>query len=313
MNSEYPSSQRAQRLLILGAVIGLLLAASGLLQETKTIAVQAVATVNDEIISKEDYLTYLSLLAKDKRNPLTDKDRRHVLNRMLEERLLIARGIDIGLAKSDPNIRKVIIDAMIQTVIADISSTEPEENELNDFYQNNINYFARPARIQLQRIVFRNNDYSGETHPDGNKKKALEKATAAREKLLAGENFSAIKTLLGSREILTIPNSLLPPNKLRQYIGPKLTSQAMLMNSGTFSEPIDDGSGYSILFLIANEQSTPMALDSIRDQVANEYRRRSGDQALRNYLLQLRQQADIQIDESFLASIELASQPAPEE
>ncbi len=291
---QQPRRTRAQRLLIIGAVSGLLLAASGLLENKPDIDAFVVATVNEQFVSKEDYLNYLSMLAKNKRNPLTDSDRRRVLNRMIEEKLIIERGIDIGLADTDPNVRKVISDAMTQIIITDVSSIEPSESELEDFYNKNKNYFAKPARIQVQRIIFRGQD----------KLRLHQRAEKARLLLQNGNNFNAVKTDFGSPEILTIPNSLLPPNKLRQYIGPQLTTAALRMQPGDISKVIDDGAGFTLLYLIAFDQAEPQALADIRQQVANEYRRRAGDEALQEYLQQLRQQADIAIDEVFLESLE---------
>jgi parvulin-like peptidyl-prolyl isomerase len=293
VSKNYPTSKRAATLLALGALCGFFLAATGLLETDTPEAIDAVATVNDEVISKEDYLTYLSLLAKDKRNPLSEDDRRHVLNRMIEEKLIIERGLDIGLAQSDPNIRKLITSAMIQTITADASTRQADEQTLRDFYQQNQAYFSLPSRLHLQRMIFRSDD---QAH-------ALAQAKKAYQQLAAGEDFQSVKQQLASPEVLTIPNSPLPPNKLRQYIGPQLTEAALLMQSGTISQPIEDNSGYTLLYVIANERAQPQPFEDVENLVANEYRRRAGDQILRDYMQRMREQADIRVDEAFLDSL----------
>ena len=300
INNNQSQYSRSQGLLVIGAVCGLLLAASGLLEDHQSVDASAVAIVNAQRVSKEDYLTYLALLAKNKRNPLTESDRRRVLNRMIEENLLIERGIDIGLAGSDPKVRKVIRDAMVQTVIADVSSIEPSEHELELFYSENKHYFSKPARIQVQRIIFRHQD----------KLQALQRANKASDLLQSGDSFSAVKSVLGSPDILTIPNSLLPINKLRQYLGSQLTAAALRLQPGEFSEAMDDGIGFTLLYLVDLEQATPPSLADISQQLASEYRRRAGDEALQAYLKQLRQQADVTIDELFLDNLERANHTA---
>ncbi len=300
IKNNQPQHIRSQALLIVGAVCGLLLAVSGFLEDRQSVDTSVVATVNTQFINKQDYLTYLALLAKSKRNPLTDTDRRHVLNRMIEEKLLIERGIDIGLADSDPKVRKVISDTMVQSVITDVSSIEPSERELETFYSDNKYYFAKPARVQVQRIVFRHQD----------KLQALQRAKKSSDLLQAGGSFTAVKSTLGSPDVLTIPNSLLPLNKLRQYIGSTLTAAALRLQPGDFSEVIDDGVGFTLLYLVDFDQAEPPKLADIRQQLANEYRRRAGDEALQVYLKQLRQQADITIDEVFLERLENATHTA---
>lgn len=293
MTTKYPTSKRANTLLAIGALCGFILAITGLLETGPPQSIDAVATVNGDVISKEDYLNYLSLLAKDKRNPLSEDDRRHVLNRMIEEKLIIERGLDIGLAQSDPAVRKVITNAMIQTVTADASTQEAEEENLRAFYQQNKEYFSRPPRLQVQRMVFRSEE----------KTAALGLAQQAYQKLQAGEEFSKVKQQIASPEILSVPNSLLPPNKLRQYIGPQLTAAALAMQAGTISQPIEDSSGYSLLYVSANEQAQAQAFADVETLVASEYRRRAGDKILRDYLQQLRDQAEIRIDEDFINSL----------
>ena len=293
MSHSYPTAKRANVLLAIGALCGFVLAASGLLESGPPGMTDAIATVNNESISKEDYLNYLSLLAKDKRNPITAEDRRHVLNRMIEEKLIIERGLAIGLAQSEPNIRKVITNAMIETITTDTSAQQADEDTLRKFYRQNQQYFSQPPRLQLQRMIF---------HLD-NKITALDRARLAYQRLAAGEDFFTIKQQLSSPEVLSVPDSSLPPNKLRQYIGPALTETALAMQGGTISQPLEDGNGYTLLYVIVNEPAQARPFEEIKDLVASEYRRRAGDNMLRDYLQRLREQADIRIDEKFLSQL----------
>ncbi len=137
---------RPSALLACGALLGALLAATGILEKPQQQSVHdPVARVNGEAIRREEFLGDLDLLASDKRNKMSSADRRHVLDRIIEERLLIERGLSIGLASSDSAVRKTIVDAMIQTVISDSSSALPSDEQLRDFYRDNTDYFARFA------------------------------------------------------------------------------------------------------------------------------------------------------------------------
>ncbi len=291
------NSSRGTQLLAIGAIFGAVLAATGLLEKvTTSLPSQLLAQVNENNISKKDYLGYLELLARDKRNPMREQDRRHVLNRLIEEQLLIAKGLELGLPSSDPTVRKSIISAMIQSVISDSATVEPEDQTLVAFYQQNADYFAKPSRIQVQRMVFR----------EKNKDQALHRAKQAHQ-ALQGEGFVEVKLRLADRDILSLPNTLLPINKLRGYIGPSLTQQAMSLAPNSYSPPIDDGSGYTILWLLNLQNSETRPLNEIRDQVMREYQRRQGDLALKTYLSQLRQEAEVLIDEEFLKNLSISS------
>ncbi|MCZ6830901.1 MAG: peptidylprolyl isomerase [Gammaproteobacteria bacterium] len=292
MNTE--STSKPGLLLVMGALLGAILAASGVLEAPKPeLGNELVASVNGEYISKSDYLGYLDLLARDKRNPMSAADRRHVLDRIIEEKLLIERGLGIGLPYSDPKIRKSIVDAMIQTIISDVSSAEPDRSNLQEFYHQNSNYFASLARIRVQRMVFRGED-------------AQQRAQAAYASLSA-EDWHTVARKMADTDILSLPGSMLPISKLRGYLGPTLTELALNLPVGGYSPPHADQAGYTILQLLDLQRSEPQPLEKIREQVLREFQRRADDNALREYLQELREAADISIDEEFLERLESAS------
>ena len=100
-----PSSRRANWLLGLGAAVGLGAAAFGLLlpsEKTQTpLAEDVVAIVNGDMILRDDYLRLLAGFERDSRNPIDENIRQHVLDRMIEEELLVQRALDLGLAQVD--------------------------------------------------------------------------------------------------------------------------------------------------------------------------------------------------------------------
>jgi hypothetical protein len=277
--------------LVAGAVLGALLAASGVLEPgAPDLPGDRVAVVNGVPVSKSDYLGYLDLLARDKRNPMTTEDRRHVLERIIEEKLLIDRGLNIDLPHSDPKVRKTIVNAMIQIAISEASSEEPTDAELADFYTATIDYFTAPARVQVRRMVFRGDN-------------AAQRAQLAHRQL-SGDNWLTVQAEFADTDILALPNSPLPVSKLRGYLGPTLTEAALALPPQSFSPPLAEQSGYSILQLLALQAGVPRPLEEIRDQVVREFQRRAGDAALRDYLQQLRRGADISIDEDFLQQLD---------
>ena len=289
MNTEAPN--KPGLLLIAGALLGAALAASGILETpSPTLGKDLVASVNGKFISKADYLGYLDLLARDKRNPMTTTDRRHVLDRIIEEKLLLDRGLGIDLPYSDPRVRKAIVNAMIQTIISDVSTAEPDPKQLREFYQENSKYFASPAQIQVQRMVFRGAD-------------ARQRAEAAHARLGA-EEWDSVAATMADKDILSLPGSRLPISKLRGYLGPTLTDLALNLSVGGFSAPQADQAGFTIVKLLALQHSEPLELEKIREQVLREFQRRAGDDALRDYLEELRDAADIRIDEQFLRQLD---------
>ncbi|MEH6591345.1 MAG: hypothetical protein V7746_13885, partial [Halioglobus sp.] len=91
-----------------------------------------------------------------------------------------------------------------------------------------------------------------------------------------------------------------PGTRLATYLGPGQVAQLNAMTQGQFSHPIANGTAHSILLLLANLPGEVPAFEEIREQVLKEHRRRGNDEALRQYLTQLRDDADIQTNKALL-------------
>ncbi|MFQ3322887.1 MAG: parvulin-like peptidyl-prolyl isomerase [Pseudomonadales bacterium] len=302
MGQAMDQPQRANWLLVVGATIGIALAASGLLEDAKpALGMKTLAMVNGDGIDKAQYLNLLDLLAKDKRNPLTKEDQRSVLQRMIDEKLLLGRGIEIGLTESSPQVRKLIVQQVMQVVLSESETEQTGEQELRDFYQSNIAYFTIPPRLQVQRMLFKNVSSTGDNQS---------RAQQAFDALVNGELYNTVKQQYADADLLSIPNDPLPKHKLLQYLGPIQTDIALGLNNGELSKPFKDGDNVVIIVVINHVKANVPPLEAIRPQVQSEFERRRGDDALASYLEDLRTIADITIDEKFLDDLASATRVA---
>src|SRR5687768_11054675 len=105
-------SPRALLWLVLGAATGVVCAAIGLLlsgEGERSLPANAAASVNGTVIRLEEYDRAVAAFASDRRAPIGAEDRRHVLDRMLDEELLVQRGLELGLARHDRRVRGDIV------------------------------------------------------------------------------------------------------------------------------------------------------------------------------------------------------------
>ena len=141
-------------LLIFGLIIGVFLAANSIVQESNLIEDDWVANVGGVQISKEKYYSQLEGLARDKKNPITERDKNYVLERMIEEELLIIRAKELGLFENNQIVRGSIIQQMIKLIISENYLESVEEETLRKFYEQNIGFFSSTSRLRLQQIYF---------------------------------------------------------------------------------------------------------------------------------------------------------------
>jgi parvulin-like peptidyl-prolyl isomerase len=280
-------------LLLLGTGLGIVAAAAGLVDTAANrgrLPGDAVARVNDTVIRRDDYERLVAAAAQDRREPLDAAMRRHVLDRLIEEELLVQRGLELGLAEHDRKVRADLSMAVIAAVTDEFGETEASDTDLLEFYDGNRGFFAGPGRVRLRQVFVR--------VPRGADADAiLERARAAATRLGAGEDFATVRADLGDEEFAPVPDSLLPPAKLRDYVGPTALQTALRLREDEISDPVRSSMGFHVLQVLERQPDQAPRFEEVRAQVLGEYRRRAGEEALRRYLDELRGRAEVEVIE----------------
>ena len=282
---------RPRLLLGLGAALGLALAAIDLLGVPRTatpLPADAVASVNGVSIQSSDYDRALEALAADRRSPLTDADRRRVLDRLVDEELLVQKGLDLGLLRRDRRVRSDIVSSVVESVVAEATTREPSEKELQDFFAQHRDSFLRPGRVRVRQIVVR-------VSPSVNDASAYARATEAARRLRAGEDFATVASALGDAPVAELPAGKLDASTLREYLGPTVARSASELAVATPSDPIRSAAGYHVIEVVERDPDEAPPLADIADEVRAELRRSNEDAALRAYVDGLRSAAVVRV------------------
>ena len=270
-------------LLVLGVFVGISLAILSSIQDTNfEVDNNWVARVGDIEISREKYLLQLEGLNLDKRVPLKEEDRAFVLERMIEEELLIQRAKDLGMFSTNTMIRGAIVQQMINMIISENSLDIVSTSQLKEFYEANKGFFTSADRLRLKQIYF--SDEKGG---------ALERAQNAYLYLVQGNNLDVIDSK-SDESALEVPNTLMTLSKVREYIGPSLMQLAKMLKPGEFTSPKKVIGGYKIIVLLERRDASPPDFKEIRDRVKSEYQKRKDDEALRDYLNKLKKWYEIE-------------------
>jgi len=282
--------RRAVALLWAGAVAGLALAAHGLIasgaRQGDALPERVVARVNGSEILTDDYLRLVAGLEQDTREAADEKSRRHVLDRMIDEEVLVQRGLELGLAESDRRIRANVTAAMIRSILVEVEDQQPTASELREFYEENRDFFTQPGRMRVHQLFFR-------VPSSAEEKAAGERARTVRKSIEPGQDLAELRADYGDPEVSPLPDVLLPATKLREYLGPTALRAAFELEPGEVSQPVRSGTGYHLLQLEERELPRTPDLAAIEAQVRAEWLRRAGDRALREYLDELRDRAEI--------------------
>jgi len=285
-----PARRRPVVLLVLGAAVGALLAAAGLSSPgPAALPPGVVALVNAAPIREEDYLSAIDGIAADRREAPSAADRARVLDRLIEEELLVQRGLALDLARQDRRVRADLTQTVIDGVVTQAEESEPSDAELQAFFDAERAFFAGPGRLRVRQVFVRTTAPSDPA--------ALARADQAAQRLRAGEAIAVVQKALGETPLAPLPDTALPPAKLRDYLGPTALRAALELDGDDVSDPIRSGTGYHVLQVVERQPDAAPALADIRPQVVAELRRRAGEAALRAYLDGLRGDAEVVVRE----------------
>ena len=267
-----------EALYLAAGVAGLAAAAFGAIGMPRLdpLGIGAVATVDGAPISREAADRAVQALSNDKRNPVTDADQDAALERLIEEELLVQRGVALGLAETDLSARKAIVQSVLQLAIAERAGETPDEGALRTFYAQNAGMFTPAGRLRAS-LVFVKRDAA-----------AAGRVERARAALTAGR----AATGLGDETALELPAAFLSPSELRTYLGAALATSALRARVGEIivTETPD---GWRLLRVEAKAPPPRTRYEDVAAQVRAEWDRRADEAAVRAYIERLKRRARI--------------------
>jgi hypothetical protein len=256
-----PNLARSVMLMSLGAAIGLALAGYGLFtaRGTSTLYVppEDVALVNQQPISRVDFLGQLQTLYGVDLQHSSAVERKKVLDDMIREELFVQRGKELDVASTDPEVRSAMVNAVELEIAADALSSEPTEAQLHSYYDEHPDRYAKEGIMTVQDYVF---------PPD-----QLDAATAA---------FAAAPpTAEAAARFNGKPSANMGDEQFyfaaKIHLGDKLFEIARALPDRGISAPVTMPDGIHVLYMVSNKKPFPLKYTQARDQVLNDYRNAS--------------------------------------
>ena len=127
-NAQVPSL----RWLAGGACAGLLLAGYGLLERSAddlALPSEAVARVNERVITYRELDRAVARLPAPPSPGEAGAARQWVLQRLVEDELLVQRGVDLGIPESDLTVRDAIVQSLVASITAEADAADPSDDD----------------------------------------------------------------------------------------------------------------------------------------------------------------------------------------
>ncbi|MBI3248471.1 MAG: peptidyl-prolyl cis-trans isomerase [Deltaproteobacteria bacterium] len=269
-------------LLSVGAVLGLVLTTVGAFAPAPhSPPAGAVALVNGKPVPTSELTLALARLYGDDAASL--EQRAETLNYLIDQELLVQRGIEIGLLESDHTIRKAVAMATIDAIVAEVLAQEPAEDEVRTFYQSHVSVFSTPARLHLQHL-FCDSAIGVE--------EARACAERTREDLSRGMGLSEVRERYGASVVTAFPDALTPLSVVRRVLGPTLSDAVEALHVGEVAV-VPTAGGSAVFRLVDKQEEQPQPYETVQSEVRAEYLRRRRDETLQRSLTRWQSEASL--------------------
>lgn len=214
---------------------------------------------------------------------------------------LYRRALELGIDKSDPVLRRLLIENMRLAMRYSGLDPAPPDEDLQRYMNEHQDEFMAPALLSFEQVWFGRTARGRSLSRD---------ATAARERLLSGDEAGGRR--LGDAFAGGSVFRRQSPRALARVFEPAFVERLLQLETGTWSEPLESMRGLHLVRVIAKDAARPLRLDEARSQVLARWRAARGEERLKRTLEELRQQYTVQIvrGEEMPAAIPSATGPA---
>ena len=257
--------------LIVVFFVSLFISLNSVIFETNFQLDQAIARVGEKEISRQKFEEIIKVLDDQSRSELTLEKKNLIRERLIDEELLIQRAIELDLVRNDSLVKGNVIQTMFQYIINSNDLAEPSEVELREYFSKDKNYFSSGKRFKLKNYTFRN----------------LNDAETARNSLNQ-RNLESFLKFVETENSVDLPNVFLTPQKIRDYLGPKVLKELPSLEKGGFSNIFEINQVPSIVICIDVLLDNNPKFEEIIDQIKNKFIRDREDSLVKEYIENLR-------------------------
>lgn len=257
--------------LIVVFFVSLFISLNSVIFETNFQLDQAIARVGEKEISRQRFEEIIKVLDDQSNSELTLEKKNLIRERLIDEELLIQRAIELDLVRNDSLVKGNVIQTMFQYIINSNELVEPSEAELREYFSKEKNYFSSGRRYKLKNYTFRN----------------LNDAETAINFINQSDLESFLK-LVETESAIDLPNVFLTPQKIRDYLGPKVLDELPSLEKGGFSNIFEINEVPSIVICIDILLDNNPKFEEIAEQIKNKFIRDREDSLVKEYIENLR-------------------------
>ena len=210
------------------------------------------------------------------RNPSPD-ELIGLINNTIEEEILYREALKLGLDQDDIIIKRRLVQKIM--LLKKDSMPEPDESELINFYQDNLDNYTSADGYSFEHLFFK----KGPDAFNQAKNAALEGyRLSAGDPFYAGDQFS---------------NHTL--SQIKDIFGNGFASALSSQTEGLWSDPITSAFGIHLVYISSTNPSRLKTFKEVKDLVKQDFIGYRSDQLLQQFIDELRNEYTVAISPNF--------------
>ena len=288
--------RRSLALFACGTALGLGIAAYGLFTAagTRVVGVPAedVALINGRHILRSDFIAQTQVETALPYDQTTKEQRLKVLQEMIDEEILVQRGLEVDLAASDPDVRAAQVAGVQLEVDADVLAQQPSDQQLEAYFNAHRDQYAGEGIMALRDLIVQPNDMT-------TAEQARAKAKQAVEAFRKGTSSDDAAATNGLQDSGKLDRGDMFDFAVKLKLSPQLYAIASKLSAGQASEPVEDGGVTHVLFMEKRQAPAERTFADARDAVFQDYKKEEQARVEAANLQYLKSKADIQLAPEF--------------
>jgi PPIC-type PPIASE domain len=284
--------RRSLILFAAGATLGLVIAGIGLFTAAGTrvsgVPAEDVALINGRHILRSDFIAQTQVETALPFAQTTKAQRLKVLNEMVDEELLVQRGLEVDLAASDPDVRAAEVAGVQLQVDADVLAQQPSDEQLEAYFTTHKDKYSAEGIMALRDLIIRADEpLSAE--------QAGAKAKEAAEAFRKGRDSDDIAATFGLKDSGKLERGELFDFAVRIKLSPVLYAAAETLSTRQAAGPIVEDGNVHLILMEKHDARSVRSFAQARDAVMQDYKKEEQTRVENTNLKYLKGKADIRL------------------
>ena len=303
------SVRRSMTLLALGAIIGLVIAGYGLFTAKGTrshgVPPEAIALVNQRQILRSDFMTQAQTEFTVPFAQTTRGQRQKVLQDMINEELMMQRGLEIDLPSYDPDVRNALVAGVELEVTAGVLAQQPTPDELHAYYEQHKDKYSSEGVMQLRDLVIKSPSAPAAVIA---RDPAADAGAAVQEALAALRGGQKLQTVIEKFNLVDSGRFMESGHgdtgdifqfAVRAKVDDALYSAIAPLKDGEFAGPIVQADGVHLIAMVKHRFPVPQTFDEAANLVWTDYKKDAQAKVRAANIAYLRSLADIVVAQGY--------------